>query len=175
MVLNDEQRQMVVDNEKLIWWTMKRFGVSDIDDIYSILALGLCKAACTYKKEKGEFSTWAITIMEMEIKLEFRRRNTNIRRLNYETFSYNSIIPNGKNKHDIEFLETIQGKSDVWEDLVNIDFSCLTETEKQIVKLICEGYNQMEMKEIMGLSQSYISRIITRIKKKLGKELYNEL
>ena len=70
MVLNDEQRQMVVDNEKLIWWTMKRFGVSDIDDIYSILALGLCKAACTYKKEKGEFSTWAITIMEMEIKLE---------------------------------------------------------------------------------------------------------
>lgn len=175
MVLNDEQRQMVVDNEKLIWWTMKRFGVSDIDDIYSILALGLCKAAFTYKKEKGEFSTWAITIMEMEIKLEFRRRNTNIRRLNYETFSYNSIIPNGKNKNDIEFLETIQGKSDVWEDLVNIDFSCLTDTEKQIVKLICEGYNQMEMKEIMGLSQSYISRIITRIKKKLGKELYNEL
>ena len=113
--------------------------------------------------------------MEMEIKLEFRRRNTNIRRLNYETFSYNSIIPNGKNKQDIEFLETIQGKSDVWEDLVNIDFSCLTETEKQIVKLICEGYNQMEMKEIMGISQSYISRIITRIKKKLGKELYNEL
>ena len=98
-----------------------------------------------------------------------------VERLNYETFSYNSIIPNGKRKQDIEFLETIQGKSDVWEDLVNIDFSCLTDTEKQIVKLICEGYNQMEMKEIMGLSQSYISRIITRIKKKLGKELYNEL
>lgn len=175
MVLNEEQRQMIVDNEKLIWWTMNRFGVSDIDDIYSILALGLCKAAYTYKKEKGEFSTWAITIMEMEIKLEFRRRNTNIRRLNYETFSYNSIIPNGKQKNDIEFLETIQGKSDVWEDLVNIDFSCLTETEKQVVKLIYEGYNQMEMKEILGLSQSYISRIITRIKKKLGKELYNEL
>ena len=175
MVLNDEQRKMVVDNEKLIWCTMKRFGVSEIDDIYSILALGLCKASCTYKKEKGEFSTWAIKIMEMEIKIEFRRRNTNIRRLNYETFSYNSIIPNGKRKQDIEFLETIQGKSDVWEDLVNIDFSCLTDTEKQIVKLICEGYNQMEMKEIMGLSQSYISRIITRIKKKLGKELYNEL
>ncbi len=175
MVLNDEQRKMVVDNEKLIYWTMNRFKVSDIDDIYSILALGLCKAACTYKKEKGEFSTWAITIMEMEIKLEFRRRNTKLRRLNYEAFSYNEPLTNTKGKRDVEFLETIQGKSDVWEDLVNIDFSCLTETEKQIVKLIYEGYNQMEMKEILGLSQSYISRIITKIKKKLGKELYNEL
>lgn len=173
MVLNDEQRKMVTDNEKLIYWCMHRYNLLQYDDAYSILALGLCKAAYTYEEEKGKFSTWAIYIMIQEIKLDMRSNTSNSRKIQKHCISLNT--PKLDCDSDVTLSDCIIGSSDVWSDIISIDFSKLTKREQDIIDLIISGYTQLEMEKILGISQSYISRLIVKIKNKIGGMSYNEL
>lgn len=173
MILNDEQRQMVVDNEKLIYWCMHRYNLLQYDDAYSILALGLCKAAYTYDEEKGKFSTWAICIMLQEIKLDMRSNTSNSRKIQKYCISLNTPILECDN--DVTLSDCVVGSQDVWSDIISIDFSKLTEREQNIIDLIISGYTQKEMEKILGISQSYISRLLVKIKNKIGGMSYNEL
>ena len=176
MVLKDEQRQMVIDNEKLIYWCMHRYNLLQYDDAYSILAIGLCKAAYTYSEEQGKFSTWAILLMLQEIKLDIRRNNSNSRKIQKYCTSLNTTMKDHFNHDsDVTLSECIVGSSDVWSDMITVDFSKLTKREQEIMSLIISGYTQKEMEKILGISQSYISRLIAKIKNKLGGMYYNEL
>ena len=59
--LTPEQQQLAADNEKLIWFFLKKYASgSDPQELYGVAAEGLIRAAATYDPARGKFSTRAM-------------------------------------------------------------------------------------------------------------------
>ena len=59
--LTPEQQQLAADNEKLIWFFLKKYASrSDPQELYGVAAEGLIRAAATYDPARGKFSTHAM-------------------------------------------------------------------------------------------------------------------
>jgi len=52
-----------------------------------------------------------------------------------------------------------------------LDHYSLSDIEIKITRLICDGYNQTEIGKIVGLSQSAVSKMVTRIKERIAKPI----
>lgn len=145
---------LVLNNMKLAYntaWRMRYTGI-ELEDLQSLALLGLVKAAKAFDKERGyKFSTFAIKIMRNEILQEVRRQ-----RKQRNQVSLNSPIVDG--------LFTL---GDVLEDKQNGFAEAemqalieeLEENEKKTVRMILfQGMKQSEVADIIGMSQTMISR-----------------
>lgn len=66
--LTPEQQQLVADNEKLIWFFLKKYASrSDPQELYGVAAEGLIRAAATYDPARGKFSTHAMYQMRSAV------------------------------------------------------------------------------------------------------------
>lgn len=66
--LTQEQQQLAADNEKLIWFFLKKYAsVSDPQELYGVAAEGLIRAAATYDPARGKFSTHAMWCMRSAV------------------------------------------------------------------------------------------------------------
>ena len=69
-MLNDAQRKLVEDNQKLVYWVIARKfpWLTQDEDLQSVGTIGLCKAAEYFDESKGyNFSTYAHRIILNEI------------------------------------------------------------------------------------------------------------
>lgn len=145
---------LVLNNMKLAYstaWKMRDTGI-EMDDLQSLALLGLVKAARDYDEKRGyKFSNLAITIMRNEILQEVRRQ-----RKQRNQVSLNSPIVDG--------LFTL---GDVLEDKQNGFAEAemqalieeLEENEKKTVRMILfQGMKLSEVADIIGMSQTMISR-----------------
>ena len=78
------------------------------------------------------------------------------------------ILDNGD---EVSYADMIPDKTCVEEVLMKVyyeqEFGSLTDYEKTILKLRLEGKSQLDIAMIMGVSQSYISRIIKKVKNRM--------
>lgn len=58
-MLTEAQQKLVADNEKLIYYTLNRFGYP-LDEFYGLGAIGLCRAAKIYNPKDGSFANTAV-------------------------------------------------------------------------------------------------------------------
>lgn len=66
--LTPEQQQLAADNEKLIWFFLKKYASrSDPQELYGVAAEGLIRAAATYDPSRGKFSTHAMYHMRSAV------------------------------------------------------------------------------------------------------------
>lgn len=66
--LTPEQQQLAADNEKLIWFFLKKYASgSDPQELYGVAAEGLVRAAATYDPARGKFSTHAMYHMRSAV------------------------------------------------------------------------------------------------------------
>lgn len=66
--LTPEQQQLAADNEKLIWFFLKKYASrSDPQELYGAAAEGLLRAAATYDPARGKFSTHAMHHMRSAV------------------------------------------------------------------------------------------------------------
>ena len=66
--LTPEQQQIAADNEKLIWFFLKKYASgSDPQELYGVAAEGLIRAAATYDPARGKFSTHAMYHMRSAV------------------------------------------------------------------------------------------------------------
>lgn len=71
--LTPEQQQLAADNEKLIWFFLKKYASrSDPQELYGVAAEGLIRAAATYDPARGKFSTHAMYHMRSAVSLDQR-------------------------------------------------------------------------------------------------------
>ena len=71
--LTPEQQQLAADNEKLIWFFLKKYASrSDPQELYGVAAEGLIRAAATYDPARGKFSTHAM--YQMRSAVNFNQR-----------------------------------------------------------------------------------------------------
>lgn len=93
-----------------------------------------------------------------------------------KNISINTIIHSDRNGNDQTILDLIEDPDDCIFRLLDdinaegvLDNIYLTEKEKQVINLRMEGFSQVQVGEIMNLSQPQISRIQIKIKKKINE------
>lgn len=171
-MLTEPQKQLVEDNEKLIYYGIKKYAYGDIEKFYGAAAVGLCRAAETYQAGKGtKFSTYALRCICTEIHMEYRKIKSQKR------FNCLSLEQNYKYNKSDGSTHSIDPKAD---DLIEpFEDSCaaheiyskteLADKQKKAFNLWLAGHKQREIAQLMGLTQSEVSRLIRHATEKMRK------
>lgn len=175
--------KLIEHNLRLVVYIAKKFESSGInlEDLISVGAIGLIKAVKTYSLDKNiKLATYASRCIENEILMQLRK-NTRTR----NEISLDEPLSSDGEGNDLLLADIIA----VDEDCVskNIENSAETQIlmsviskldsrEQMIVYLRFglagnEEKTQKEVADMMGISQSYISRIEKKILSKLRKKL----
>ena len=186
---NDEESKkiLVERNLRLVVYIAKKFENTgmDLEDLVSIGTIGLMKAINTFNTGKNiKLATYASRCIENEILMQLRRTS----KLKSEV-SIDEPLNKDSEGNEL-LLSDILGTDDnitskriedeVDKKLLRIAIEHLNGREKDIMKLrfgIDGGYKEKTQKEVadmMGISQSYISRLEKKIMKKMKKEILSK-
>ena len=177
--------QLIVHNLRLVVYIAKKFdntGVG-VEDLISIGTIGLIKAINSYNPEKNiKLATYASRCIENEI-LMYLRRNTKVKAevsfyepLNIDWDGNELLLSDILGTENDTVYNLIEDEVD--KQLLFLALKNLNDREKEIVKLRFglsgkPEKTQKEVADILGISQSYISRlekkIINRLKKEINK------
>ena len=179
------KKQLIEHNLRLVVYLAKKFentGVC-VEDLISIGTIGLIKGINTFNPEKKiKLATYASRCIENEILMYLRRNN----RVNLEV-SFDEPLNTDWDGNELLLSDILGTDEDViYKDLeTEVEISLLkkamlslNERERQIIELRF-GVNRVENKEltqkevadILGISQSYISRLEKKIMARLKKEI----
>ena len=180
----EEVRTVLVErNLRLVVYIAKKFentGIA-IEDLTSIGAIGLIKAVNTFDPNKKiKLATYASRCIENEI-LMFLRKNNKIRSeisfdepLNVDWDGNELLLSDVFGTDDDMIYQSIEEEVD--RSLLVTALSLLSGREKRIMELrsgLDNGVEktQKEVADMLGISQSYISRLEKKILRKLKKEI----
>ena len=179
------KKQLIEHNLRLVVYLAKKFentGVC-VEDLISIGTIGLIKGINTFNPEKKiKLATYASRCIENEILMYLRRNN----RVKLEV-SFDEPLNTDWDGNELLLSDILGTDEDViYKDLeTEVEISLLkkamlslNERERQIIELRF-GVNRVENKEltqkevadILGISQSYISRLDKKIRARLKKEI----
>ena len=176
---------LIEHNLRLVVYIAKKFDNTcvGVEDLISIGTIGLIKAINTFNPEKNiKLATYASRCIENEILMYLRRNNKTRMEVSIDEPLYVDWDGNEL------FLSDILGTDEdvIYRDLEDETekqlllsaISRLTPREQQIVELRYGLQNeegaemtQKEVADLMGISQSYISRLEKKIMKRLKKEI----
>ena len=180
---DDACNVLIEHNIRLVIYIAKKFENSGVDseDLISIGSLGLIKAVKSFKNDKNiKLATYASRCIENEILMYFRKiikTKSDISldeplNVDYDgnELVFADLLTNEDVRCDLE-LERKQEKEELLKAVEK-----LTTNEKLIMELRFglgggEEYTQKQVADILGISQSYISRLEKKIFIKLKKEL----
>ena len=176
---------LIERNLRLVVYIARKFentGVG-VEDLISVGTIGLIKAVNTFNPEKKiKLATYASRCIENEI-LMYLRRNSKVKAevsfyepLNIDWDGNELLLSDILGTENDTVYNLIEDEVD--KQLLFLALRNLNEREKEIVRLRfgLSGYSektQKEVADILGISQSYISRlekkIISRLKKEINK------
>ncbi len=181
---DDDAKQILVErNLRLVVYIAKKFENTcvDLEDLISIGTIGLMKAINTFNADKNiKLATYASRCIENEILMFLRRSN----KLKSEV-SIDEPLNQDRDGNELLLSDILGTDEDViyknLEDevdhkLLKIAISKLSDKEKYIMNLRfgmngCSEKTQKEVADLLGISQSYISRLEKRIMGKMRKEI----
>ena len=185
MSKEQSKKLLIEDNLREVVYLAKKFentGVC-VEDLISIGTIGLIKGINTFNPEKKiKLATYASRCIENEILMYLRRNN----RVKLEV-SFDEPLNTDWDGNELLLSDILGTDEDViYKDLeTEVEISLLkkamlslNERERQIIELRF-GVNRVENKEltqkevadILGISQSYISRLEKKIMARLKKEI----
>ncbi|MBV7271911.1 RNA polymerase sporulation sigma factor SigE [Clostridium thailandense] len=174
---------LIERNLRLVVYIARKFentGVN-VEDLVSVGTIGLIKAVNTFDPDKKiKLATYASRCIENEI-LMYLRRNSKVKAeisfyepLNIDWDGNELLLSDILGTENDVVYNLIEDEVD--KQLLMVAMKKLSEREKEIVNLRF-GLNgqgektQKEVADILGISQSYISRLEKRIIKRLKKEI----
>ena len=180
----EEARTLLIEhNLRLVVYIARRFentGIN-IEDLISIGTIGLIKAVETYNPTKNiKLATYASRCIENEILMYLRKnanRRTEVSRdepLNTD-WDGNELLLSDVLGSDGDSIEKPL-EDDVDRDLLFAAITRLSERERSIITMRFgldgrKERTQKEVADLLGISQSYISRLEKRIIDRLKKEI----
>ncbi|MFO7247637.1 MAG: RNA polymerase sporulation sigma factor SigE [Bacillota bacterium] len=176
-------RSMLIErNLRLVVYIARKFENTGIhiEDLISIGTIGLIKAVNTFDPEKRiKLATYASRCIENEI-LMFLRRNNKVRYevsidepLNVDWDGNELLLSDVLGTDSDAIYRNVEEKVD--RTLLKQALEKLSERERLIMELRFglrggEEMTQKDVADLLGISQSYISRLEKRILKRLRKE-----
>lgn len=165
------KEQVILNNVGMVGIVLKSLNLNPLDDdLFQIGMVGLVKTVNTFKPDKGvKFTAYAKPIIRNEILMTLRKKRIIPAFSLDEEYQLDNgeTIPRGNGIPSIERFEEL---SDSRFDF-DVLFEGLSEREKEIAILSMRGVRQVDMAQRIGLSQSYISRILKGIQKKANREV----
>ena len=177
---DEEAKNILIEhNLRLVVFLAKKYENTgyDIEDLVSIGSIGLIKGINTYKIDKNiKLATYASRCISNEILMFLRKNKRRKKEISLEdSLNYDS---EGNELHLEDVLGTDNDLvSDEYEKqmerkFIATEINKLNDREKQIMVLRyglnnTESYTQKEVAEILGISQSYISRIEKKVIKNI--------
>ncbi len=178
------KKELIEHNLRLVVYIARKFenpGTGNIEDLISIGTIGLIKAVNTFNPEKNiKLATYASRCIENEI-LMFLRKNSHVRSevsieepLNIDWDGNELLLGDVLGTGIDEVSKDIESEMEI--EVLNRAINRLTGREKQIMQLRFglagnREYTQKEVADLLGISQSYISRLEKKILNRLRKDL----
>ncbi|MBU5225637.1 RNA polymerase sporulation sigma factor SigE [Clostridium senegalense] len=174
---------LIERNLRLVVYIARKFentGVN-VEDLISVGTIGLIKAVNTFDPEKKiKLATYASRCIENEI-LMYLRRNSKIK----TEISFYEPLNIDWDGNELLLSDILGTENDIVYNLIEdevdkqlllLAMDRLNDREKEIVELRfglngCNEKTQKEVADMLGISQSYISRLEKRIIKRLKKEI----
>ena len=187
---DDEAKAILIEhNLRLVVYIAKKFdntGVG-VEDLISIGTIGLIKSINTFKPDKNiKLATYASRCIENEILMYLRRNNKT--KLEVSIDEPLNVDWDGNELLLSDLLGTDEDviyrdiENEVERKLLLGAISKLSDREKKIVNLrfglgTQDGHEmtQKEVASLLGISQSYISRLEKKIMRQLKKEMSNNI
>ncbi len=177
---------IIKSNIRLVILVAKKYNIEgcDLEDLVSLGTIGLIKAVDTFDIEKQiRFSTYAACCINNEILMSIRKNNTN----NIQKVNIEDTLSCDFEGNELKYLDILEDKNSDFvtkiidnylsKELLNI-IDSLSEKEKELVMLYFgfdgNRYKQKEIAHMLGISQSYISRMISNILKKIKIRIIKE-
>lgn len=180
----EAKQQLIVHNLRLVVYIAKKFESTgiNVEDLISIGTIGLIKAVNTFSPEKNiKLATYASRCIENEI-LMYLRKNQNRRKeisidepLNID-WDGNELLLSDILGTDADTVSTDIEK-DAERSMLYQAIGSLESRERSIMELrfgLRKGgkeHTQKEVADLIGISQSYISRLEKRIIRRLHNDL----
>ena len=180
---DDDAKSLLVEhNLRLVVYLAKKFEntKAEMEDLVSVGTIGLIKAINSFKQDKQiKLATYASRCIENEILMYLRkmaRRKNEIsldEPLNVDGEG-NELLLGDVLGSDVDYVyETVEEK--VERQLLHQGLAQLSERERAIVSMRfgidCQEKTQKEVADLLGISQSYISRLEKKIVSRLKKEI----
>lgn len=180
MNAKDTINRLVEENQRLAYylahrWAKKltRYPLTQ-NEIESDCLYGLFKAARTFDESKGyRFATYATHCINNEVLQTLRKYKV----IKIPISSLTAINSSGDEFDQWNLIQGDQFQEDISdailsEMVIQAEFKKLDKREKQILYLYANGgYTQKEISKLIGISQSYISRIIKKLQGKMKLKL----
>ena len=184
---NDENAKMklIEHNLRLVVYIAKKFENTGtgLEDLISIGTIGLIKAINTFKTDKNiKLATYASRCIENEI-LMYIRKSGNIRceisidePLNIDWDGNELLLSDILGNEEDEISYDLEKKEE--REAVHRAVASLNERERLIIELRygLHGEKEMTQKEVadlLGISQSYISRLEKKILNRMREDMLN--
>ena len=171
--LTQEQQQLAADNEKLIWFFLKKYASgSDPKELYGVAAEGLIRAAATYDPARGKFSTHAMHHMRSAVGYNQRYAKRKKR--------------SGKEALNMDYVDSVCPSKECYEKMYGVvplrDRMCLSLDEtgadverfmlslpardRELVRMRIGGYTLKEIGDTFGITIQAASAHMKRIANK---------
>ena len=177
--------QLIEHNLRLVAHIVKKYDIrrTQTDDLISIGTIGLIKAVDTFAPEKGKkLTTYASRCIENEI-LMYLRRTSKMKLevsidepLNVDWDGNELLLSDILGTDNDVISKDIEDEID--RKMLNKAMEILSEREKLIIRLRFgiggdgnEEKTQKEVADLLGISQSYISRLEKKIIHRLKREI----
>ena len=177
------REELIVHNLRLVVYIAKKFEVAgaSVEDLISIGTIGLIKAVNTFRPEKNiKLATYASRCIENEI-LMFMRKTTQLK----TEVSIDEPLNIDWDGNELLLSDVLGSEPDlINRGIENEDEVCtlrglvhnLQPREKMIMEMRFgmggyEEHTQKQVADLLGISQSYISRLEKRIIERLKRDL----
>ena len=179
--------RLIERNLRLVVYIARRFENTGInlEDLVSIGSIGLIKAINTFKASKSiKLATYASRCIENEILMYLRKCGSQRAEVSFDEPLNTDWDGNELLLSDIlgtdgqEIVRPLEDDAD--REMLHTAISMLADREKQIILMrfgFIGGteYTQKEVADMMGISQSYISRLEKRIIARLHREMVRQM
>ena len=179
----EARNSLIEHNLRLVVYVAKRYETDtfNLEDLVSIGTLGLIKAINTFKPDKNiKLATYASRCIENEILMYLRKKS----RMRIEVSldeplsqddEGNELLLSDVLSNDVYEVNETLLEQEKQEKLIRA-LTCLKDREKEILELRFglngkEEFTQKEVADMLGISQSYISRLEKKILKKLKNRM----
>lgn len=174
---------LIEHNLRLVVFIAKKYesSLETLEDLVSIGSIGLIKGINTYKIDKNiRLATYASRCISNEILMYLRKNKKRVADVSFEDALTYDAEGNELHLEDIiseeedSTYKEYERKTDI--EILKNYLDNLNERDKQIMIMRyglnnTEEYTQKEVAEILGISQSYISRIEKKVIRKLKLHL----
>lgn len=174
--LTEEQQAFAEEHANLIYGFLRKHNLP-IDEFYGICAVAFVESVKRFDSSRGTaFSTYCYSAMSMKMQAEYTRKkrkgclDVTVLSLNTPVYGTNTLL---------QFQDMVPDSTDYisyidCSESVRTAISKMGHDEKLVLNLHLKGRDQRSIGKKVGVSQTQVSRIIKRAKKKILEQLNNE-